>query len=585
MSGTNAPNPDDVLKKAQQLWAKNKIDEAHQICATCLRANPNHGPLLHFFAGILEKKGNIFGALKHLEFACKSPAPQNQYFLDLAALMIRQNMFMESQNVLNVAMKRDPGDSEIQSQLAHVLILNGFFDQGVKLFNHVLSETPGDWQRWDLYARTIAKSSRPAQAGALFDQALEVAHAAANKPTTSITPPQNSDLARLEMNRAEHLKTIGDIEGCKTAVRTAIGHSRYHARAWTELASLKAFGDEDFTMVETMIRSDQTKLSNSDLQHLYYALGLAHMTRGDGKLAMGYYVKANRLQRDQINYDEGLTLGYLKHLPEYFTPEIIAQHALTENGDEQQFIFIVGMPRSGSTLLEQILDQHSDAFGVGEIRTMPNLVKRIYGELFPSQPIHEKFLTDPKRLEFLAKAYRAEVLRTLPPEAIRNGKGPRYIVDKMLGNFVSAGLIAMAFPNSKIIHSRRDPIDTAFSCFTHFFGDGHKHLCDLREIGRFYLSYRDLMAYWETILTPEQLITVDYEKVIDDLEGEARRLIEFLGLGWQEACLEFYATKREVRTHSALEVRKPVYRSSMERWRPYQDDLVPLFEELGVQPD
>jgi len=586
MSSVNAQTPEDVLKKAQELWKRGKEQETYQLCATYLRTHSNDGQLLHFFAGVLEKQGNIFGALKHLEFACKAPNPQNRYFLDLAKLMIKQNMYLEAQNVLNVAMKRDPADPEIQAQLASTLILNGLFDHGVKLFNHVMVTSPSDWQRWNLYAHSVAKSSRPSQAVALFEQALEVAHAAIkNKQTLPVPAPKPSEVARIEINRADLLKTIGDKKGCEAAIRAALGHSKYFARAWAELATLKAFGDDDFAAVEKMIRSEKSKLSKTDLQHLHYALGLAYMTRGDGKTAMDHYFTANRYQREQIDYNEESTLGFLKKLPDFFTPESIARNTLRETGDEQQFIFIVGMPRSGSSLLEQILDSHTDAFGVGEIRTLPNLLKRAYGDAFPSLPAHKKLLADPKRLAMFAKAYRDEVLRMLPPEAIRDGKPPRYIVDKMLGNFVSVGLIAMAFPNSKIIHSRRDPLDTGFSCFTHFFGDGHKYLCDLREIGHFYLAYRDLMTHWEKTLRPDQLITIDYEKIIADLDHEARRLINFLDLEWQDACLRFYDNKREVRTHSALEVRQPVYQSSVERWRPYQKELAPLIEALGIKPD
>ncbi|MBX2831727.1 MAG: sulfotransferase [Rhodospirillales bacterium] len=587
MSTVKTQTPESVLEKARKLWQQGKEQQTYELCATYLRTDPNYGPLLHFFAGVLEKQGNIFGALKHLEFACKAPNPQNLYYLDLAKLMHKQNMYLECQNVLNVAMKRDPHDVEIQAQLASILILNGFYDQGVHLFTHVMTKIPADWQKWNLYAHSVAKSSRPKQADTLYDQALEVGYAAIkNKQSKPVPAPTPIELSRILMNKADHLKTMGDTKGCEAAIREAIRNSKFFARAWTELATLKVFGNNDFATVEKMIKTGKSKLSKSDQQHLHYALGLAYMNRGDGKIAMDHYFKANRYQRQQVEYNEESTLGFLKNIPEFYTPDVISQGSLKEeDDDQQQFIFIVGMPRSGSSLLEQILDSHTDAFGVGEIRTLPNLEKRAYGDGFPSQPQHRKLLADPKRLNMFAKAYRDEVSRALPPEAIINGKKPRYIVDKMLGNFVSTGLIAMAFPNSKIIHSRRDPLDTAFSCFTHFFADGHKYLCDLKDIGHFYLAYRDLMAYWEETLPKEQFITVDYEKVIDDLEGESRRLIDFLDLDWQDSCLEFYANKREVRTHSALEVRQPIYKSSVERWRPYQKELTPLFEALGITPE
>jgi tetratricopeptide (TPR) repeat protein len=577
----------DVLERAQKLWNAGKAKEAHTLCQQHLRKDGSYGPLLHFFAGVLDRQGNTASALKHLEFACKAQNPKNLYFLDLAKLLRAQNMSMEAQNVLTVAMKRDPNDVEIKTELASLLILNGFFDQGVKLFNHVIAQNPTDWESWAIYASSVASSPKPKQADQLYEQAMRaVREARVKKPDGTVRAPTPADVADILMKRSDHLKTMGDPEGCEKAIRDAIATSKYFARAWSELATLSKFTDADFKTVEKMLRVEKSKLSIRDIQHLHYALGEAYMRKGNGKIAMQHYLTANRYQRDNLNYNEKHTLGYLRGLPNYFTADVITNNTLIEEApDAQQFIFIVGVPRCGSSLLERVLDSHSDVVGVGEIRTMPALQKRAYGQHFPSLPQHASLLADKNRLAAFAKAYREEVARKLPPEATEDGKKPRYVVDKMLGNFVSVGLIAMAFPNSKIIHSRRDPIDTAFSCFTHFFGDGHSYLCDLAEIGRFYLVYQDLMNYWEQTISDDQYLTVDYERVVADLKGEALRLLNFLGLEWQDACLEFHGTKREVRTHSALEVRKPIYNTSVERWRPYEQELAPLFDALGIKPN
>lgn len=578
---------EEVFKKAQKLWASGKLNEAHDLCVGYLRTDLSYGPLLHFFACILERHGNVSASIKNLELACKAQNAKNLYFLDLARLLRGQSMNIDAQNVLTVAMKRDPNDPEIKSHLASLLIENGFFDQGIKLFNHVITQNPSDWHIWELYASSVAGSARPQQADQLFEQALQAAHTATgNPPTHSVRPPSPNEIASILMQRADHLKTIGDTDGCEKTIRDSIGTSKYFARAWTALATLGKFTDKDFKVIHGLLKTKKARLSSKDLQHLHYALGESYMRRADGKKAMEHFFKANKYQRDNLNYDEGKALGYLRNLPDFFTPDVIRNTTLPEEPDNaQQFIFIVGVPRCGSSLLERILDSHNDVFGVGEIRTIPALQKRAYGHQFPSSPQHAHLLTDRNRLAAFANTYRDEVARKLPPELAADDKRPRYIVDKMLGNFISVGLLAMAFPNSKIIHSRRDPIDTTFSCFTHFFGDGHNYLCDLAEIGRFYRTYRNLMNYWEATLSSEQYRTVDYEKVVADQEGETRRLLEFLGLDWQDACLAFYNSKREVRTHSALEVRQPVYKSSVERWRPYEKELAPLLEALGITQD
>lgn len=576
-----------VLQNAQKLWNAGKAKEAHELCQQYLRNDASDGPILHFFAGILERQGNTAQALKHLELACKAQNAKNLYFLDFAQFLRSQNMNIEAQNVLAVAMKRDQNDPKIKTQLASVLIHNGFFDQGVKLFNHVIAENPGNWQTWEIYASSVAGSPQPKQADQLFEQALQAAQAAStNPPTHVVRRPTPQEIASILMKRADHLKAMGDSEGCEEAIRDAIKTTKYFARAWTALATLKKFTADDFKAIHNLLKTKKAKLSSKDLQHLHYALGEAYMHQGDGTKAMENYFKANKIQRDNLNYDEEKSLGYLRNMPEFFTPEIIRENMLSDElEDAQQFIFIVGVPRCGSSLLERILDSHSDVFGVGEIRTIPALQKRLYGQLFPSLPQHTAFLRDTPRLKAFANAYREEVARKLPPEIMAGNNKPRYVVDKMLGNFVSVGLLAMAFPNSKFIHSRRDPIDTAFSCFTHFFGDGHSYLCDLAEIGRFYVAYQGLMSHWEQVVPSQQYLTVDYEKVVADQESQTKRLLEFLGLEWQDACLEFHNTKREVRTHSALEVRQPIYNSSVERWRPFTKDLAPLFDALGVTPD
>ncbi|MCC9625454.1 sulfotransferase [Thalassospira sp. MA62] len=578
---------DQILTEARALWAQGQQDAAYDLCSAFLKKRTdNSGPLLHYFAGILESRGNIFGALKHLEFACKTPNAPTLYFLDLAKLMTAHNMGMESQNVLNIAMKRDPGNQEVKVLLAAALIKNGFFEQGAKLFEFVLKQNPDDWQIWHTYAAAVSKTVRLKKAEALFEQTLQCVETA-KQSAGNIDPPTPFQMAQILMGKADLMKTLGKTDICETTLRQILTISNSLAIAWNQLATLRKFTDADFATVEGLLNDPTTTLPSKDLQYLHYALGEAYMRRGDSEVAIKHFIEANQYQRNNLNYNEENTLGFMRNLPRFYTPKTISHHALSADEDrEQQFIFIVGIPRSGSSLLERILDSHSDVFGLGEIDTLQRIEKRVFGNAFPTLPQHANALKDKRYIAALADAYRQEVLRALPPEALSpEGKRPKYLVDKLLGNFVSAGLIAMAFPNSKIIYARRNPLDTCFSCFTHYFGDGHDYLCDQTEIGRFYLAVQDLMSYWQDTLSTDQFLTVDYEKVIDDAAGETKRILDFLGLEWQEDCLNFHSSKREVRTHSALEVRKPIYSSSVGRWLPYKAHLSPLFDALGIDPD
>jgi hypothetical protein len=231
------------------------------------------------------------------------------------------------------------------------------------------------------------------------------------------------------------------------------------------------------------------------------------------------------------------------------------------------------MPRSGTTLVEQILASHPAVFGAGEIGLLERL---LIGRLGPTLSPGERAcrmagLTD-QDLEGLGTAY-AEAVAKLAPGAAR-------ITDKMPSNFRLAGLIRLILPNARIISCRRDPIDTGLSCYARKFSRGQTFTYDLKELGTYYRAYNGLMAHWREILPADRLLEVAYEDVVDDLEGQSRRLVAFCGLPWDDACLAFHQTPRTVRTASVNQVRQPIYRSAVARWKAYEPHLGPLIEAL-----
>jgi hypothetical protein len=231
------------------------------------------------------------------------------------------------------------------------------------------------------------------------------------------------------------------------------------------------------------------------------------------------------------------------------------------------------MPRSGSTLVEQILASHPDVFGAGEVKYL----SRALGQLrdrFPSLPKYpqmvEKLTTG--QMEIVGKQYQ---------QALVSGAGDaQRVTDKLLTNYFFVGLIHLLFPQAKIIHTRRDPVDTCLSGFTKLFKDDMPHSYDLGELGRYYGKYRELMAHWEEVLPEGVLISVDYEDVVADTEKEARRLIEFLGLPWNDKCVDFHKSDRPVKTASVAQVRKPIYKTSLKRWTKYGPGLQPLIDAI-----
>ena len=231
-------------------------------------------------------------------------------------------------------------------------------------------------------------------------------------------------------------------------------------------------------------------------------------------------------------------------------------------------VFVIGMPRSGTTLVEQILASHSQVHGAGELSTLRLLVEG--GGAYPDACAS----ASGDDLARLGQAYMARVA----PLA----QGKQRLVDKMPANFLYAGLIPLVLPGARIIHCRRDPVDTCLSCYTKLFSGEQRFTYDQTELGEFYRGYAKLMAHWRLVLPPERFIEVDYEAVVDDLEGEAKRLVSFLGLPWEDACLRFHDSRRVVRTASVNQVRQPIYTTSKGRWQKYADHLGPLLAALGM---
>ena len=237
-------------------------------------------------------------------------------------------------------------------------------------------------------------------------------------------------------------------------------------------------------------------------------------------------------------------------------------------------IFILGMPRSGTTLVEQILASHPSIHGAGELKDLSGIAFGLPHRLGSSQPFPECVAeVDAGRWRELGEAYVQGIRK--------HAAGMERITDKMPSNYHFVGLIHLMLPSAQIIHCVRDPVDTCLSCYKTLFVKTQEFSYDLTELGRHYRQYDRLMQHWKTVL-PGRMLDVRYEDVVSDLEGVARRLVEFCGLEWNEACLEFYKTERPVRTASAVQVRRPIYQTSIEYWRRYERHLGPLFQALGL---
>jgi hypothetical protein len=273
-------------------------------------------------------------------------------------------------------------------------------------------------------------------------------------------------------------------------------------------------------------------------------------------------------KRAQVSYDEPIAIGLFERIEKVFTPQLI--QAKAGGGDPSaRPIFVLGMPRSGTTLVEQILASHPLVHGAGELTTLNDVVSEIGRGHFPEWAAS----LDGADLARLGQSYLQRVAEKAP-----NGA---HVTDKMPSNYYFVGLIHLAFPNAKIIHTIRDPVDTCVSCFSKLFSAEQNHTYELGELGRYYARYEQLMAHWRQVLPPGSFLDVHYEDVVANLEEEARRIMAYCGLPWDDRCLSFHETDRPVRTASATQVRQPIYKNAVGRWRVYEEFLEPLLTALG----
>ncbi|HEV8028770.1 MAG TPA: sulfotransferase [Stellaceae bacterium] len=369
-------------------------------------------------------------------------------------------------------------------------------------------------------------------------------------------------------NLGNALKELGQFEEAAASFKKALELDPKCVAAYHDLAlATKVKADEPWLAAMEKLASDSDGLKPRDRAGLHFALAKTSEDLERHDEAFRHMLAANALKRREIAYDEARTFARFARIRELVTAELLRQKA--GSGDPSRApIFILGMPRSGTTLVEQILASHPDVFGAGEIDDLTLLAEAMpYPEGLPEASADQ--------LRALGAGYVAGV-RARAGAAL-------WITDKMPSNFYYVGLIRLALPNARIIHTRRDPIDTCLSCFSKLFvGVAQPFSYDLRELGRYWRQYDALMAHWRQVLPEGAMLEIPYEELVADLETQARRLVAYCGLDWNDACLAFHETRRAVRTASAVQVRHPVYKSAVGRWRIYEEQLAPLIEELKI---
>ena len=351
---------------------------------------------------------------------------------------------------------------------------------------------------------------------------------------------------------------------------------RAHGEAYYSLANLKTYNFDDNEILSMRELVKDRNLSFMDRVYLNFSLGKALEDREDYRGSFKHYEQGNLLKKTQSRYDAGQMGLELKAQKEFLNGSFFSEHKEVGYAAKDP-IFILGLPRAGSTLLEQILSSHSQIDGTLELPNILSLAQRLRRlSIGGDTPGYPQILLDldSKALE--------EYGKTFIEDTRIHRQGAPLFIDKMPNNFRHVGLIKLILPNAKIIDARRNPLDCCFSGFKQLFAEGQEFTYDLRDIGQYYRDYLDLMDHWDEML-PGFILRVNNEDVISDLEGEVRRMLNFCELGFEESCLLFHQTKRDVRTPSAEQVRQPVSRAGINNWKPFEEFLSPLKEALGKE--
>ena len=626
MSSRTAPARAQVLSQAAALQQRGRFAEAERLCRKVLDRDPGDAGALELLGVIDARQGKLESAAGLLRRAAdRAPGSaeirnnlglalhglgENRAAADCftKAIALNPRYAIAHNNLglaLNALSRRDeaiachekalaisPGYAEAMNNLGSLLHAARRFPQALGWFEKAVAARPGFAEAHSNMGKTLSALGRHGEALARFERAASLqpglaagevdigtALCALNRygeamrhfeKACGLDPARALPVINLGIARQE----AGQLAEARRCFEQAVALEPRNPAGYAGLVGCikVGAGDPHLAAMEDLAK-DGAGLAVADRAALLFALGKALSDTGEHRRAFAHYLEANALRRGATAYNEAATIGRLDRVRAVFTAELMrAREGL---GDPSLLpIFIIGMPRSGSTLVEQILASHPLVFGGGERMDFRNAARGAglqgAGAAFPEAAA----AASGAQLAALARSYLDATT------VAAAGTAAERVTDKLPANFRYAGLIRMALPNACIIHTRRDPVDTCLSCFATPF-ETQPFSFDLGELGRYWSAYARLMAHWRAVLPPGAMLDVQYEELVADFEPQARRIIAHCGLAWDDACRSFHRAKRPVRTASAAQVRQPIYRSSVGRWRPGDETLRPLVEGLG----
>jgi tetratricopeptide (TPR) repeat protein len=504
---------------------------------------------------VLQLLGDTKGALAQFTAALMRAPDSAELRNNLAAVLATMGQFERALDEARraVALKPDLIGAHVHAGMIEMEL--GHLDEALRWIEGILPAAPDSVEILLVEADILGRLDR-------VEAALRVyARAAALQPRSGL-PLAGQAVLLCQHGRAGEADEV---------LRRALAADPDCAAAWYTSALIRRFapGDPAIAAMEAILRGGRAPAYNDRLG-LHFALGGAYLDIGDGARAFAHLAEGARMKRALVAYDGDARERWLGAIAEGFPAARFAEARGQANPSELP-VFVVGMPRSGTTLVEQILGAHPRIHAAGERRTLEQAVARALQTrdtyAFPKA-------LEPEHGPAIAADYLAEVAALAP--------GAERIVDKTLGNIAYAGLIHLIMPRARIILCRRDPVDTCLSSYSKLFTSGQEFSYDFAELGQYFRAQDRLAAHWRRVLPPEIFLEVEYESVVADLEGAARRIVAFCGLDWSPSCLAFHETRQPVRTASMTQVRRPIYQTSVGRWHNFASYLGPLLAALGV---
>ena len=516
----------NTLLFISQILNEGKLGIAEERCREFLKQNPTNTYAMSLLSDIADRLGYFDDAEFLLESAVKFDPDDGELRMKYAMILRKKQKFAKTMEQVNILCDQFPENLSYQAQKASEIMQNGDHKGAIDLFDEILHKNP--------YNFSILTSKGHAQ------------------------------------------KTLGETERAIKSYQTAYQVKQDHGEAFFSLANLKtyAFSENELNIMREQLK--RVDLTLRDKAYFHFALAQGCEAIGEYDEAFFHLDSGNKIKNKQSKYSIERMDKELQAQIDICDESFFESHG---NGgyETEDPIFILGLPRAGSTLIEQILASHSMIDGTLELPNILSMAQSLRGD-----DIYGKEGNYPKSMEHLSPEKRVEMGKKFIDDTKMHRKEAPRFTDKMPNNFRHIGLIHLIMPNAKIIDARRYPLDCCFSMFKQLFAQGQEFTYGLAEAGSYYKSYVQLMDHWDAVL-PNKILRVNNEDIIDDLEGQVSRMLDFLGLPFEESCITFYETDRSVRTASSEQVRKPINKSGMHRWKPYAQHLGPLIDGLGPQ--